>query len=262
MNRWKGLFLKEWVQGSREMIPFYFVSVIITFLSLSHVFIGIPADIVGEISSFVGLWFVIHTIYGVIGFLISVGREMKRPDIWLHSPVSVVQLVSAKALFSILTMTCSLVLTGPIIIGSYYSGETGDTISILSSILLLLGVIFVIVLNSVYIMALSFLFWSIYHVLRSRIGWFSIIVTVGLSMRWAYVWGMLWFTEMFNSIKEWGSINEKATLLDALSYNNYIFTGLVPESAVLTIGSLLLYGIFTAVYFITGSILFEKKVRL
>ena len=46
--------------------------------------------------------------------------------------------------------------------------------------------------------------------------------------------------------------------MDLLMFNNYI----VPSGTILTIGSLVLYGMMTVLYFVVGSMLFEKKVRL
>ena len=46
--------------------------------------------------------------------------------------------------------------------------------------------------------------------------------------------------------------------VDILMLSNYI----VPSGTILTIGSLVLYGMMTALYFVVGSMLFEKKVRL
>ena len=70
-----------------------------------------------------------------------------------------------------------------------------------------------------------------------------------------------WFTKVFGAIKEMGPLRmtEDVTFFE---YNNYIFMGLVPETALLSIGSLLLYIVTTTLYFVAGSILFEKKVRL
>ena len=53
---------------------------------------------------------------------------------------------------------------------------------------LLIGIIIAILLNTIYIMALGFFFWSIYQVFHSRIGWLSVFVTMGLFYIWAYGW--------------------------------------------------------------------------
>ena len=46
--------------------------------------------------------------------------------------------------------------------------------------------------------------------------------------------------------------------IDILMLSNYF----VPGGTILTIGSLVLYGMMAAFYFVVGSMLFEKKVRL
>ena len=255
----KGLFKKEWVLMRREFIALIFVDIVVVGTSLQFMFIEGQDYFSSESQWLQEKLIIVHLAAGVILLYQSLNREMKRPDIWLHSPVPFWRLIGVKGLFLAYVVMLSLLLCGAIIGVSYYIG--GGTFPILDGIVLLFSVSVAIVLNSIYIMALGFLFWSIYQVLRSRIGWFSIIITIGVFYVWAFFWGILYFLELFSPIKEMGPI-KLTEGLSYLAYHNYIFTGLVPESAILSIGSLLLYVVMIAIYFFAGSVLFEKKVRL
>ena len=54
-------------------------------------------------------------ISSVSWFLDSLNKEMKRPDIWLHSPASMWQLVGAKVVFITIIIGCSVLLCGTIV---------------------------------------------------------------------------------------------------------------------------------------------------
>ena len=255
----KGLFKKEWVLMRWELVALVFADIVIVGTSLEYVLFDAQSYFTLENQWLHEMLIMVHLAAGLILLYQSLNREMTRPDIWLHSPKPLWKLVVAKVLFSAFVVMCSLLLCEVIIGVSYYVG--GGKIPILDGITLLLSISAAILLNSIYIMVLGFFFWSIYKVIRSRIGWFSIVLTIGLFYVWAYCWSLLYFKEWFSTIKEMGPI-KLTEGLPYIKYNNYIFTGLVPEGAIFSIGSLLLYVVMIAIYFYAGSVLFEKKVRL
>jgi len=259
MKVWKGLFNKEWMLLRWEFIALTFVVIVVLGASLEYQFVDTQSYFTLENQWFYEVLLIVHLAAGVILLYQSLSREMKRPDIWLHSPGSLGRLVGAKMLFLSYMLMWSLLLCGTIIGVSYYIG--GGTLPLVDGIALLFSVIVAIVLNSIYIMALGFFFWSIYQVLHSRIGWFSIIITIGVFYFWIFIWGILYFLELFSPIKEMWPI-KLTEGLPYLEYNNFIFTGLVPEGAILSVGSLLLYVVLIAIYFFAGAVLFEKEVRL
>lgn len=258
MKSWIGLFKKEWVFMKWKVIALILVNAALAVLSVSHIFYAVPKDFTLESELFREMWMLIHLAIGVLLLFQSLTQEMKRPDTWLHSPASAWKLVGVKGLFAIFAVLCSLIICATIIGIFYFVG--GGTVSIVDGSVLLLGVISAILLNSIYVMALGFLFWSIYQVFYSRIGGFSILVTLVLFYVWTYGWGVLYFSEAFGWIKEMGPIHMTEGVIFS-GHDNYIFMGLVPEVALLSIGSLLLYVVVTTIYFVVGSVLFEKKVR-
>lgn len=259
MKVWKGLFKKEWMLLRWEFIALTFVVIVVLGASLEYLFVDARSYFTLENQWLYEMLLIVHLAAGVILLYQSLSREMKRPDVWLHSSRPFWRLVGAKVLFLSYMVMWSLLLCGAIIGVSYYMG--GGTIPIVDGIALLFSVIIAVVLNSIYIMVLGFFFWSIYQVLRSRIGWLSIVVAIGAFYVWIFFWGILYFLELFSPIKEMG-LFKLTEGLPYLEYNNFIFTGLVPEGAILSVGSLLLYVVLIAIYFFAGAVIFEKKVRL
>ncbi len=244
---------KEWALMKWGLVSFMLASIAIAFFNVSHVFYGVPEDFATTIQTTSVLCFLIHMVAAMSWFFDSLNKEMKRPDMWLHCPASMWQLVGAKVLFITIIIGCSFLLWVSIVGTAYYIG--GGTASVVDAIALLLSVGVVILLNAIYVMGLVFFFWSIYQVFRSRISWlFSVVIMFVSFIIWAYVWGIIWFTEMFQTVKELGPLNGSMTMMEP----NYI----VPGGAILTIGSMALYGVMTAFYVGAGSMLFDKKVRL
>ena len=188
-----------------------------------------------------------------------------RIDIWLHSPTPYVQLVGAKAVVAAIAVFCSLVLTGIVITVFNYVGGNWDGLSILDELLLMLSMIITVALNSLLFIVITLFFMQVYQVLKSWIGRFSIIVTVVLFQLGILIWAVIRFMDWFQVMKELGPINGvrmAAGVVPRLYESGSFLASLVPESASLTVGSVLLYGVFTSILFIGGSMLFEKKVRL
>lgn len=255
MKRWIGLVLKEWAHMKWRLIFFVFLNNLLLFWGVTHFVWGLPVGFLTSIQPIIGICFVLHLIMAVTLLFDSLGKEIGRPDIWLHSPASMRQLVGAKFVLIGLTVVCSLLLYG-LIAGVLY--VFGGAVSVWADVDLLLTVGVVILLNAFYVMALVFFFWSIYQVFRSRIGWLSIIVIIVLVNIWLYGWAIVWFTEVFQTAMSMGPMYGPIQTVGLLMFNNYI----VPGGTILTVGSLVLYGLLTVFYVGMGSMLFEKKVRL
>jgi len=256
MKRWRGLLQKEWAQIKWRLVFFVLLNSLILFWGVDHLVFGVPEGFLTSVEPMIGLCFILHLIMAVSLLLDILGKDIGRPDVWLHSPASTRQLIGAKFLLIVLSTSFSLIVCGMIAGISYFVG--GGVVSVVDELFLLLSVGVVILLNAIYVMALVVFFWSIYQVFRSWIGWFSIVVIIILINIWIIGWGYVWLTEVFQTVMEMGPMYGSIQKMDLLMYTNYI----VPSGSILTIGSLVLYGILTVFYFVIGSILFEKKVRL
>lgn len=256
MKIWKGLLRKEWALMRWRLIVFVFITSAIQYLGVNRLVYGLPEDFYASIQPIIALCFMLHLAMAVSLLFNSLGKEMERPDIWLHSTASVRQLVFAKSSLIVFMIGCSLLLCGTIAAVSNYAHD--GAVLIVDDLFLFLIVGVVILLNVIYVMAIVFFFWSMYQVFRSRIGWFSIIVIIALINLWIIGWGVVWSTKIVQLVMEIGPMHGAIKTVDILMLSNYI----VPSGTILTIGSLVLYGMMTALYFVVGSMLFEKKVRL
>lgn len=257
----RGLLAKEWAFLKWTAIALVFINLVITVLETSSVFAGLFNRNATAIISVSNTWFFLHMYLGLILLFTSLTNEMKRADIWLHSPTSVLQLVGAKIVFSVSAVTCSFLLCGAVISVLSYMGGAG---SILEMILSYISTTFVLVLNVVFLIMTGFFFWSVYQVLKSRIGRISIIITMILVVMSTILWAFIWFTDWFQSFREIMPIVDFRMLRSDLPYfteTNFMLAGLMPEDAILTVGSLLLYFVLSSVLFIGGTTLFEKNVR-
>jgi hypothetical protein len=259
---WIGLFRKEWAFQKWFIVALVLINLMITIMEISPVFVGVLTRSMTEILASSNSWFLLHLYMGVFLLILSLVNEMKSPDIWLHSTATVAKLVGAKVVVITFAVTCSFLLCGIVIGVTSYVGGSGDSgLEVLS----FSSMIFLLVINTVYAMVVSFFIWAIYQVLKLRIGRYSIIVTIAVVWLSVYIWAFVWFSDWFQEIKEFGPILELTPMANGFLYlreQNFIFLGLLPESAFITVGSLFLYVVISLVLFIMGATLFEKKVRL
>mgnify|MGYP001795354157 CR=1 FL=1 len=123
MKQWNGLLKKEWLSMNGQFIATIVASVlfIVLFPFGSNFFnFGLDAMQVSLIMSLI--WMVASMFIPTIILLISLGREMHRPDIWLHSKAPIYKMFGSKAVFGVLVGAVNLVIPlVAIIIGSRFS---------------------------------------------------------------------------------------------------------------------------------------------
>lgn len=170
-----------------------------------------------------------------------------------------------KAVVATVAVACSLLVTGFVMSIFNYIGGYWDGSSIVDELLLMLSMVIAVLLNSLLFIVITLFFMQVYQVLKSWIGKISIIVTVALFPLSTLIWAVIWIMDWLQVLRETGPIygvRTAAGVSPSLFETNFILGSLLPESAVLTVGSVVLYGVFTSILFISGSMLFDKKVRL
>ncbi|WP_203248372.1 hypothetical protein [Sporosarcina beigongshangi] len=265
MKRWGGLVRKEWSLVKWFAIALIIVNIGIAVIDNSHIFAGVADDATSYAFMTSGLWFQLHMYMGIVLVAVSYSREKPRVDIWLHSPAPYVQLVGAKVVVATSAVACSLLLTGIVIAVFNYVGGYWDGLSVLGELLLVLSMIITVTLNSLLFIVITLFFMQVYLVLKSWIGKISIIVTVALFPLSTLIWAVIWSMDWLQVLRETGPIygvRTAAGTVPNLYEPDFVLASLVPESAILTVGSVLLYGAFTSIFFFGGAVLFEKKVRL
>lgn len=261
-SSWRGLLEKEWVFQKWTVISLILLNILITVIETNSVIDRLLNWELSEVTKVSNTWFFLHMYLGLILLFSSLTNEMKQMDVWLHSPKSVFQLVGSKIAFSVYAVSCSFLLCGAVISISSYMDGAGSAFEMILSYM---STTLVLVLNAVFLMMISFFFWSVYQVLKSSLGRVAILLTLILVVMSNVLWAFIWFTDWFQSLREMGPIIDFRMVKSDLPYfaeTNFMLAGLMPEDAILTVGSLLLYIVLSSALFISGATLFEKKVRL
>lgn len=262
----KGLIKKEWILLRWGIAALFLSNIVIVMAGppLINRAFGIPLTTFENSLIITGVWFLFNLFIGVGVLLTSLEKEMSQLDIWFHSPAPMWKLVGSKAVFAVVVSALSLVLSGVLLILSFFMSDAYGVIPKSSGALSLLSIMISIFLTSIYFMAIGFLAWSLYQVGRSRFQSLSIIFTILLLFLGAFVGTFI--SELFRrstiltAIKEFGPVK----LTNVPFYNehdSYLFTGIVPDGVAFTVGGLFLYGLLTITFFVVGAKLFEKKVR-
>lgn len=267
MKRLKGLMRKEWILHRWGILGpvFLNIAVVMAVPPLINRASDLPLNSFENSLIIAGTWFVFTMFMGVAFLFTSLEKELKQPDIWLHSPAPMWQLVGIKATFAVGVTALILVLNGVLLSISFIMSDAYGTISRFDGALSLVSVMISIFLKSIYIMGFGFMFWSLYQIGRSRSKGLSVIFTTLLIFAGIITGSVI--AELFRSvqflttIKGFGSV--KLTGLAFYNeHNSYFFTETVPDGTVFSVGGLLLYGALTLMFFAMGAKLFEKKVRL
>ncbi|AOV06429.1 hypothetical protein [Sporosarcina ureilytica] len=262
-TRWKGLLKKEWVLMKSGILIYTLITMIVVLAgpTFVHYLFGVPINFFENTMVIAGLWLVFGTLMNCGIIFSSLGKEMKQPHIWLHSPVSMLEFVTVKAVFSTLVTICLTAWCQILIVVQFFFSDATLAVTYFDAFLTLVSVLIAIVLNSIFIMSIAFFFWSVYQVCRSRIGGIAILVAIGFFFVASYVWEKFRVAGLFHAVREIGPIKLTKTTF----YNestSYFFTGIVPEGVITSVGSLVFYGFITLALLWLGTLLFEKKVRL
>ena len=263
----KGLIRKEWILLKWGILALVFVNIVVVMAvpPLINRAFDLPLNTFENSLIISGTWFVVSMFIGVGILFTSLEKEMKQPDIWLHSPAPMWQLVGVKAVFAVAVTALILVLNGVLLSISFMLSDAYGTISRFDGALSMVSVMISIFLKSIYIMGFGFMFWSFYQIGRSRSKGLSVIFTTLLFFAGIFTGTVI--AELFRSIEFLTTIKEFGPVkLTGLAFyneqNSYFFTGIVPDGVVFTVGGLILYGALTLIFFAVGAKLFEKKVRL
>ncbi|WP_153722505.1 hypothetical protein [Sporosarcina cascadiensis] len=260
---WSGLFRKEWILLKWLTIGIVVLNalVILAVPSVITNLTGVSGTLYEHTHIVAGTWFALYTFSGAGILLYSLTKEMNTPDIWLHSPRSMFQLAGAKALLSAFIAIATLFLGGLLAGIMFYILGDWSTDSVWRGALALISILLAISLKSCFLMAVGFFFWSLYQVIRVRMRFFVVPLTVMLFFLALAIWEMLRINDFFDWLRTLIPIK----LTNESFYNeqaDYLFTGFVRDGIVFSVGSVLFYAVLIYVLLAAGSRLFEKKVRL
>lgn len=123
----------------------------------------------------------------IIQLHVSLHRDIKQKDIWLHNPSSIFTLIGAKWLFVLLALiiTSFLLFSGFFFLGNYIIGKWWQIV-LLISVLTFLETVFYVAFSM-----LSLLFYALYLQVKRYIGRFSLFVVFAITILFVWLLGKL-----------------------------------------------------------------------
>lgn len=260
MKQWNGLLKKEWSSMRGQFYATVGAAILFTLLIPfgSNLFSwGLGALELSLILSMI--WMVVSTFIPMIMLLISLGKEMSRPDIWLNSTASIFKLFGSKAVFAGLIGAVNMAIPiVVIIIGSRYSDWLVD---FPFQTILKLGGFFYLMLciQSLLVMGQGLFFGVLYQLMKPVIRGFSGPVVVILLLFSSWVTARVVSSTVYEKLTGFGPVIGLDKDVFSITKGNHFFE---IYSDVFHTGTLLVDLLFAVFLFITAVVLFEKKVRI
>ncbi|CAM3190242.1 hypothetical protein FITA111629_08925 [Filibacter tadaridae] len=260
MNQWNGLVKREWIPMRGSLILGVLLSLVVLslFPSLINRLMG------GELENFeitlvlCFIWAGASVFAPLAAFIISLQRDMKRPDIWLHSTASIFKLMGSKAFLAMVIGVVSLLI--PTLVLAVRFTISGSREMAFGE-LFLFGSIFIVLIfvASLSFLSIGFFFFTIDRLVKRYLKGFSILFTLILFIFSLKLYGLFILSAFYKKVIQSGPVN----IVDIVNPNIAVnFDYFVLADTTFYTGEVL-FEIFTiVVLFMAASVLFEKKVRL
>ena len=260
MKQWNGLLKKEWSVMSGQFYATIVASILFTLLIPfgSTLFNwGLNGLMLSFVLSII--WVLASLFIPTIMLLISLGKEMNRPDIWLHSTASIFKLFGSKTVFAgfvgFVNMAIPMLV---IIVESRYIDLLVDFQ--FNTILELWGLLFFILyMVSLPIMCTGLLFGVLYQLIKPMIKGFSGPVVVILFLFSSWVLERVTSTTIYEKMTSLGPVIGLDKSIFKIAQENHFFE---IDVTVVHTGPILMDVLFAVFSFIIAVVLFEKKVRI
>ncbi|MFC4411761.1 hypothetical protein ACFOZY_15330 [Chungangia koreensis] len=260
MKQWKGLMKKEWKTMKVSLYLVLILNVTAVFLIpfLLDEWAGIPRIEVSIVIGFV--WLMFQTILAAILLLTSLEKDMKQPELWLHSTASIFKLTGAKYTLSFLITVISITWNGLLLIISVSVGSHQLGVSL--GELIQIGIYFagLSALSTIPYMVIAFFFWTIYQLLKPYLKTFASAVSFLLFLLLPAFLGLL--QKFVNQLPRFGELpfpmpNNLAWAMESGGEASFYF-----ESGDIYASDILLIIVLIALVYVGSTKWFEKKVRL
>ena len=261
MKQWNGLLKKEWL----AMKGWFYGSIItqaciVLFLSFFSTFILEEVSLIEIMQIFSGLvGMMLGVLLPITVLLVSLNKEMQRPDIWLHSTASTVKLFGVKMLFGSIIGFVNLVLTLIIVlVGSRFSGFP---IAILFNDVFQIGTTAALMffLLSIFIMCIGLFLGVLYQLLKPVVKGFSgpIVVMIFLFISWLQA--RLAESAIYTKMTQFGQLNNHPEINFNIQKETFFIDFATMDTYT---GELLVDFALAFLFFLAATVLFEKKVRI
>lgn len=263
MKKWNGLFMKDWMLMRGWFYASVAATVLLAFvLPIVAVFyLDTSSNLLSEGLMFSSpFWLVLNVFTPTIILVVSLGKELGSPDIWLHSPVSVFELFGAKVLFSIITGVINFLLS--LLLVTILFSFRWEPIQIVFDIdminvwVLFMGIMF---FASIMLVFLVLFFRVLYIVLRPYTRKLTPAVLFCFIFLLSWLEKTVTSTQLYQKVSETGKIGSVSDMRFDLVEETTYFT---VSASNFYVGETLLHLVFAGLLFIIAAVLFERKVRL
>ncbi|MGE7624262.1 hypothetical protein ACQKMD_14780 [Viridibacillus sp. NPDC096237] len=244
MEKWKGLFRREWLLY-RSWIWGVILATVVTILlvpiGLMKVF-PLEGKYVEIAIVITGIWVLLVSFIVLIQFCISLNQDAKRLDVWLHTPASTGQIISSKIAYSILFEVAVFVVLGVSGITLLVAGHIAELgeLTLLGIYLLLL-----LVSNSLFMFVAVLLLWIFHMKIKPYTGNFTGFITVLVGVIATLLWSKMlelarvkkWVNTLEIPLPSFRKVVLKITEIPGLLENLYL-------------GSILFYSIVTILFYV------------
>ncbi|WP_339252888.1 hypothetical protein NSQ43_03025 [Sporosarcina sp. FSL W8-0480] len=260
MKQWNALLQKEWVQWRVQIIVLVFLMLTGLFMlpTFAKILVAgeVPVFEITMIISFVAAGACVFV--PVIAFATMFNKDMKVPDLWLHSPASTSKLIGVKLFMAAVIGFVYLLVPVAVVAIRYLFTSQPEVIfsELLFAGVLLISAVFV---TSIRFMVYGFFFIVIDQLLKPFLKGFSLVITLILFVISARIYGEVTnsvFYDRFIKIGSFDLLEIKSSNIE-ISYDNFLF-----HNTVLYVGEIAFAVFFTIGVLYLAITLFEKKVRL
>lgn len=264
MNAWFALTKKE----LQLVLPAFLVALILFagVLSGGYFFgnyVGFTNEILLGASSFT---LAMHPLLLVIYLYYSLNTERKRLHLWLHNPMSIQGLLSAKLITGIIYMSVTFIFS--MISTIYFTNTITDFFAGQTMMNVVVTVASMIIASSLFLAAVFLFYWSIFLTFSQQMNDFlSFVLTfiIFLVISWAY--NQFMDLAFIDSLTKWGEIHLQDIVGFELNFIVEDYTaethgGPVSDTAILYIGEFVKELIAAAVMFFAASWIIERKVEV
>ncbi|SFE81345.1 hypothetical protein [Alteribacillus iranensis] len=189
-----------------------------------------------------------HFLYLSVYIIISMQKEMDTLHWWLHSPKSMPALLLAKLTSGVISIICSLLVNGSIVLFLIISTNVMAEISVGDIILLAVQGGLLVVLTSLYLSICVLFFIAVYLTLRGRIGNWSWVVVILLFIVISSMSEKISESSFYNAITHWGEFELRAISTFRLGTAH--------------MGEMLFHIILAVVIFVISALLIDRKVEV
>ncbi|MDP5273896.1 hypothetical protein [Chengkuizengella axinellae] len=202
----------------------------------------------------------LHVLFISFYVFMSLRKEGKQLHLWLHNPQSAYVLLGSKVVNGLIALIISLIFSFFLFFMYFLPilSELGPHIGDLTKLIMYASTN--IIFASLVIGSAILFFWVLYHVFKSRIGKWSLLVILIVMI--LFIWGMSNFqaTDIYNNLVLRGEINIEFPSFEALNFveSNVMDVDQGEDFVGLYVFNVLIF----AVLFVLSAWMIEKKVEV